>query len=114
MESTRTRPRGFALPIAVFALGIIGVLVTGGFFLARQETRVGVAARQSSTAFYLAELGVSNTLDAWDAPTYSGIATGDSIMRSDTVAVGTADVTVTRLSDWLFFVDSESTVTRGG
>ncbi|MBT8405184.1 MAG: hypothetical protein KJP18_15075, partial [Gemmatimonadetes bacterium] len=42
------------------------------------------------------------------------IATGDSIMRSDTVAVGTADVTVTRLSDWLFFVDSESTVTRGG
>ena len=40
------KQRGFALPVAVFALVIVGVLTTGGFFMARQEGRIGACQRQ--------------------------------------------------------------------
>ena len=35
---------GFALPVTVFALVVVGVITTGGFFMARQEGRIGVAS----------------------------------------------------------------------
>lgn len=108
------RSRGFALPVAIFSLVIVGVLVTGGFFIARQETRIGVSNAQGSSAFYLAERGVTDVLDSWQAATYSSLAVGDSIQRADSTSEGRYDVTVTRLSDWMFFLDSRSTVTEGG
>ena len=44
------RKRGFALPVAVFALVIVGVITTGGFFIARQEGRIGIASEYAGLA----------------------------------------------------------------
>ena len=114
-EPTRANPpRGFALPVAIFAIGVIGVLVTGGFFVGRQETRIGISSQKGAEAFYLAELGVGDVLDNWQAATYSSMAMGDSVLQTGSTAVGTYDVNITRLSTWLYFVDSRATISSGG
>ena len=59
MRWYRKRQRGFALPMAVFALVIVGVIITtGGFFMARQEGRIGTASEHAGMAFYLTEQGL--------------------------------------------------------
>lgn len=105
---------GFALPAAVFALVIVGVLVTGGFFLARQETRIGVASQQASRAFYVAEQAANDLMANWDAAYASLPAWEDTVVASDTMTWGYADLSVTRLSSTMFFIESEGTVTEGG
>ena len=113
-RTASTKPGGFALPVAIFSMGIIGVLVVGGFFVARQETRIGISNQKGSAAFYLAETGVNNVLDSWRAATYSALAMGDSVQRSDTTSEGIYSVNVTRLSTWLYFLDSRARITKGG
>ena len=66
----RLRTGGFALPVAVFALVILGILVTGGFYTVRQEMWIGAASVDGQKAFYLAEQGVGNTLDSWSTGTF--------------------------------------------
>ena len=47
MHEAKMRDRrnsgGFALPTAVGALVIMGILVTAGLYMAQQEVRIGVA-----------------------------------------------------------------------
>ncbi|MEJ2539791.1 MAG: hypothetical protein P8188_07460 [Gemmatimonadota bacterium] len=106
--------RGFALPVAVFSLVVVGVLVTGGFYMARQETRIGIASEKGTTAFYLAERGVNDVLEGWRAPAFGRLEPQQSTTVSDTLDDGYYDVTVTKLSDWIFMLDSRGTVTQGG
>ena len=56
---------GFALPVTVFALVVVGVITTGGFFMAHQEGRIGVASEHAGLAFYLTER-------AWWTPWVNG------------------------------------------
>ena len=82
MESTDNRRSraGFALPVAVLALVVVGVLVTGGFYMAQQETRVGVASQNTTMAFYIAEQGMNEVLANWSASRYAQIP----LWQSDT------------------------------
>ncbi len=104
---------GFALPVAVFALVVVGVLVTGGFYLARQETRIGVASDRAAQAFYLAERGAAEVLSEWNAGLFGGLSNWQSATVRDTVAEGTWEVQVTRLASRLYFLLSTGTVFRG-
>lgn len=109
-----TRSDGFALPAAIFALVVVGVLVTGGFYLARQETRIGVASQFGTSAFYLAERGLGEVVETWDAATMDALPD-----FGDTTVVGYSDegrwdVTVTKLPGRNYFLSSEGTITRGG
>lgn len=106
--------RGFALPAAVFALVIVGVLVTGGFYLARQETRIGVASERSTTAFYLAERGATEVMAEWDMSIFGKLANWGTAAVADTSDDGIWTVNVTRLTPSLFFLLSNGTVTEGG
>jgi hypothetical protein len=108
------RAPGFALPVAVFALVVVGLLVTGGFYVARQESRIGVATEKGTTAFYIAERGGNEVLEAWNASTVGQLDGQDSTMRTAATEEGRYRVTVTKLSDWLYFLNSQGTVTRGG
>jgi hypothetical protein len=56
---------GFALPSAIFAMVVIGVLVATGFFLANQERRVGMASDHLARAQLLAETGLAEVLATW-------------------------------------------------
>jgi len=104
---------GFALPAAVFALVVVGVLVTGGFYLARQETRIGVASERATTAFYLAERGANEVMSQWDMSTFGSLANWSSAVKTDTVADGIWQVAVTKMTDRLYFLLSTGTVTLG-
>lgn len=112
---TRTSGRGgFALPMAVFALVIVGVLVTGGFYMARQETRIGVASQNASTAFYLAETGIYSTLSSWNNSTMSAVGNWNTTTLTGTGTNGTWSVTVMPMTQYLYFLDATGTVTSGG
>lgn len=105
--------RGFALPVAVFALVVVGVLVTGGFYLARQETRIGIASVRGTTAFYLAERGTMEVLADWDVSVYGALPQWTSATVNDTTEEGNWSVDVTRMTERLYFLLSTGNVTRG-
>jgi hypothetical protein len=106
---------GFALPVAVFALVIVGVITTGGFFIARQEGRIGVASEYAGMAFFLTEQGLVDLIGRWDRELFGALsAWGDTIITEDYPALGTVTTRVTRMTDYLYYVDAAGTVTRGG
>lgn len=110
---TRYSDRGFALPVAVFALVVVGVLVTGGFYLARQETRIGMASERATSAFYLAERGAMEVMSEWDMSTYGSLANWSTATVSDVTIDGTWSVDVTKMNPRLFFLLATGTVTEG-
>jgi hypothetical protein len=105
--------RGFALPAAVFALVVVGVLVTGGFYLARQETRIGVASGRATTAFYLAERGANEVMSQWNAARFGALPNWGTASVSDTTDSGIWSVNVTRMSSRLYFLLASGRVTAG-
>jgi hypothetical protein len=109
----RESTRGFVLPAAVVALVLVGVLVTGGFYLARQETRVGVASLRAGTAFYLAERGAMETMSRWDMTRFGALAQWNTATVADTVDEGIWSVNVTRMSSRLYFLLATGSATAG-
>ena len=106
--------RGFALPAAVFALVIVGVLVTGGFYVARQESRIGVASEHAAQAFYLAEGGVSEVIATPNAALLSSLPIWGDTAVAGTVDDGLWEVEITRMAQRTYFLDGTGRVTRGG
>ena len=107
--------RGFALPVAVFALVIVGVITTGGFFMARQEGRIGTASEHAGMAFYLTEQGLVDVMDNWEPTLFGALpAWGDTTFTQAYPGVGLVTARITRMTDLLYFVDVDGTVTRGG
>ena len=112
---TGYHPRGgFALPAAVGALVIVGVLVTAGFYMAQQEVRIGTATANSQLAFYLAERGANDVVHNWSASGMLQLSTWDDTTLTDTLEIGTWEVRVRRLASRLFLLDATGTVTEGG
>ncbi|NJD18216.1 MAG: hypothetical protein FIA95_02895 [Gemmatimonadetes bacterium] len=110
----RHRSAGFALPAAIGALVIVGLLVTAGFYMARQEVRIGVASQKGAEAFYLAEYGIAEVMDGWQAGVMaSRPAWTDTVIR-DTLSYGHYEVAVKRMSSRLYFLNSKGTITEGG
>ena len=107
--------RGFALPVAVFALVIVGVIMTGGFFMARQEGRIGVASEHAGLAFYLTEQGLVDLMANWNSALFGALPDwGDTTVTRNYSGVGRVTARVTKMTDNLYFVDADGTVTRGG
>lgn len=105
---------GFALPVAIFALVVVGVLVTGGFFLAQQETRIGMASKNATQAVYVAEEGLSQVVMNWSANGYHQMPTWSPATASGTTDGGTWTAEILRTSPEIFFVRASGTVTEGG
>ena len=107
--------RGFALPVAVFALVVVGVITTGGFFLARQEGRIGVATEYAGLAFYLTEQGLVDRMGDWDAQLFGALPNwGDTTITEAYPGVGNVTTRITKMTEYLYFVDADGTVTKGG
>lgn len=113
-RSGRDRRGGFALPVAILALTVVGVLVTGGFYSASQETRIGDATRRSAEALALAEHGANEVMRTWDQPTVLQWAVWQDDTISGTAESGGYRVIRRRVSESLFFLDARGTVTEGG
>ncbi|HKI82441.1 MAG TPA: hypothetical protein VKA04_12405, partial [Pseudodesulfovibrio sp.] len=105
--------RGFALPTAIGALVIVGVLVTAGFYMAQQELRIGVASRYSAMAVNLAQSGTNDVLVNQTSSLLS-LNVWDTTTLVDTADAGVTTVKVTKLATRLFFLDATAKVTEGG
>jgi hypothetical protein len=100
-----TGRRGFALPAAVFALIVLGMLVTGGFHVAHQEARVGAASHHGSRALYVAERGLADVVSQTSVASLLALPPLGDTTVSGTVPDGAWEVTVTRTNPRTFFLD---------
>ena len=105
---------GFALPVAVLALVVVGVLVTAGFYMAQQETRIGIASQNSSMAFYIAEQGMNEVMASWSAAAYAQIPLWGADTVTGSIEQGDYSVEVHHLTDYIYFLESTGEVTQGG
>jgi hypothetical protein len=63
--------RGIALPIAIFALVVVGALVAGAFFAGSQEQQLAENARRVTRSFGIAETGLAEQVRDWDPVAYN-------------------------------------------
>lgn len=100
--------RGFALAAAIFALVVISALVTGVFFSARQELRLGLNSVGYARALGAAEAGLQNAVANWSMGMWNNLNVGDSAVISGTMPGGTGSYTgaVRRLNTQLFLIRS--------
>lgn len=80
--------RGMALPLAVFALVIIGALVAGIFFTGRVEQRSGSNSAASAQAFEAAEAGVARIRSTWTTTAYNAMPVGGTAIVGRTALGG--------------------------
>jgi hypothetical protein len=101
--------RGIALAVAIFALVVIGALVSGSFFFGMQEQRVGRNSIRLQQAFAAAEEGAAIQVATWQRDTLNFLAVGDSLTFNGTVAAngGWYRGIVQRLNQEMFLIRSE-------
>ena len=103
-----TNRRGMALPLAIFALVIVGALVAGSFFIGWQEQRVGRNTVKLQQAFGAAEAGAQATVANWDIDVYNALPTGGTLAIGGSYGSnGWFRGDVRRLNEMLFLVRSE-------
>jgi len=118
--NTDRTEEGFALAAAIFALVVVGALVTGGFFAASQEHRAGDSSRYTTEAFYTAEQGIADVIGtknrAWfeTIPLYGYTDPDTVVLYHGGKAVGRYITRVFRTGQRLYFVQSTGEVLRGG
>src|ERR1044071_1640316 len=108
--------RGFALPMAIGAMVIIGTMIAGIFFVATQENRTGRNTMAQEQAFRAAEAALVYTYSTWNNSTYNSYTTGNTrTLTYDSSSKGfTVTVRVTRLNTPNYWLVSEATSTLGG
>ena len=79
-----TRDGGFALPIVIFALVLLGVIGVAALQTSRDELLSAVAVSNSSQAFYAAEAGIHSAVSNWDQGAMDTLVAGpgDSLVGS--------------------------------
>lgn len=102
-ESRQTRlaaRKGLALPMALGAIVVIGMVLAGVFFTATQENRVGRNTITQEKAFRAAEYGLNNAYAGWNNVTMSRLSTGGvATVVNDNSSKGWLDtVRVTKLN----------------
>jgi len=104
----RSSERGFALAATVFALVLIGALIAGVFFAARQSLRLGENVQSAQRAFDAAEAGLHSALADWDPAVYDALAPGRSAAFAGRLggATGSYEGVVVRLNRDLFLIRS--------
>jgi hypothetical protein len=110
MTGIVSNERGIALPIAIFALVVVGALVAGAFFAGTQEQRLAANAKRVTQSFGIAEAGLAERVRLWDPVLYNQQPTYplDSALVPDTTApfgTGSYGGFVYKLNDNLFLTD---------
>jgi hypothetical protein len=107
---SRTDERGFALAVSIFALVIIAALITGVFFAARQEMKIGENSVTAQRAFNAADAGVNAAVASWRTSTWNSLANNATATLDSTLpSTGSYHVVVKRLNPQIFFVQSTGT-----
>ena len=102
--------RGIALPLVLFVLVILGVIITGTFYVARLEQKTGDNAVAGTQAASVAEAGVDSVLANWNTSTYNTLAVAtDLVLPTVTTLGGNSSYTATvrRLNPTVFLVRAD-------
>jgi hypothetical protein len=107
--------RGVALPVALFALVVIGALVAGIFFTARIEIRSGENAMGGARAMEAAQAGLQM---GYPQVITAGATTDGQTVGLGKVQLGTSgsyyEDSVTRLNNYMYLLRSFGTYEVGG
>jgi hypothetical protein len=106
--------RGFAMPAAMGALVILGLLATAGFYMARQELRIGVASKHANMAVNLAQAGANEVMANWNGYQLGNIAPWADTILTGTGQSGDWSVTIANANNYVYFLTATGTVTEGG
>ena len=106
--------RGFALPAAIGALVIVGILVTAGFYMARQEVRIGVASKHANMAVNIAQAGANEVMANWNGYQLGNIAIWGDTAITDTIASGIWTVNIINANNFVYYLTASGQVTEGG
>jgi hypothetical protein len=109
---------GFALPMALFAMVVIGAIVTGGFYVSSQEHTVSVSTDMAASALDMAEYGLDQTLGTWATGDFGGTVGEIQTLPPDSVrhngrAIGSYQIRILPLGGRVYMVESEGRVVRG-
>jgi hypothetical protein len=111
---TTSSERGFALPAAIGALVIIGILATAGFYVSRQELRIGVASKHANMAVNIAQAGANEVMANWNGYQLGNIPIWRDTTIVGTVSGGTWTVNIHNANNFLYFLTATGEVTAGG
>jgi Tfp pilus assembly protein PilX len=112
MSVSRASERGIALAIALFALVVIGALVSGSFFAGRLEQQSGQNLMFAAQALEAAETGLADVLASPVPAAVETLAIGGGALDLgplNPAAGSTAARQVVRLTGTLFFIRSTGT-----
>ena len=100
--------RGVALAISVFAMVVIGGLVSATFYVGFLEQQSGRNTMYATQAFEASEAGLTATLENWDAAVYNAMAPGDVLtIPAVNMTTGVSfEAALTRLNPNIFLVRS--------
>ncbi|HET7459553.1 MAG TPA: hypothetical protein VFJ74_18015 [Gemmatimonadaceae bacterium] len=105
-----TERRGMALPVAIFAIVVVGALLAGAYFSSSQERKIGRNTLVEQRALNVAEYGLNYDVSNWDVTrNIEGnfpVGTVDANPRYVNTIGDTAFVKVTRLTPTNFLVVS--------
>jgi hypothetical protein len=110
--SARNRD-GFAMPGAIGALVIIGILATAGFFVASQEIRIGVATHHTNLALNIAQAGANEVMADWNGYQLGNIPAWGDTTIVDTIASGVWTVNIANANNFVYLLTATGEVTEG-
>jgi hypothetical protein len=125
MNAFCPRPQdGFALPVALMAMIVIGAIVTGGFYVSSQEHRVSLSTDFGTQAMHIAEYGLQEQFASLTTGRLrrihepgtqieSAYALGTFPVMNGSSPIGTFQVRVMPMGGRLWMVESEGRVERG-
>jgi hypothetical protein len=99
--------RGIALPVALFALVVIGALVAGNFFAGRLEQQSGQNSLFTAQAAEAAEAGLAEALSTTTSASIDALVIGGSPADLGGLTLGdglTVERQVSRLTATLFMI----------
>jgi hypothetical protein len=108
------RRRGFALAAALFALLLISALVTGVFFAASEETKIGATSAERQLALSAAESAVETTIASWNPDSLDPIGASATRTTVNDASGMSAKVHVTRLDSTLYAIVADAFTPSGG
>ena len=109
MQSMRNE-RGMALPVAIFALVVIGALVAGALFAGTQEQRVAENVRRSNQSFGVADAGAAEVIRGWvpatrnQGPVYP-LGTQAVATTASPAGTGSYNGSIYKLNNNLYLID---------
>ncbi|MEX2470611.1 MAG: hypothetical protein WEA34_00425 [Gemmatimonadota bacterium] len=101
------------MPAAIGALVIMAALVSAGFYMARQELRIGVASNFANMALNVAQGGSNEVMANWNGYQLGNIPMWGDTTIVDTTDVGIWTVNITNTNNVIYYLDATGEITQG-